>query len=183
MFIVEMADKYKSILSSIGLFSRRDLIRMNDLKVYADIIHTFDVGFETIKSKQLDDLYRKYNASFVREEEVTKALTSGVDGFLADQEFHKPVFLRGHVFQTLVLAIIERNHPGTIPNLSGDQWAALNGRVAAENVSINALSEALGDPDAHPQLLDFIKACTTRTNVQSQRLIRFAYLHQGLAST
>lgn len=182
-FIVEMADKYKSILSSIGLFSRRDLIRMNDLKVYADIIHTIDAGFETIKGKQIDDLYKKYNATFPQEEVFTKLLTSGVDGFLANKEFHKQVFLRGHVFQTLVLAIIERNHPGTIPKLFGDGWDGLKARVTAENVSLNALSEALGDPDAYPQLFDFVKACTTRTNVESQRLIRFAYLYQGLALT
>ena len=58
-FIVRIADKYKDSLAQIGVFSRRDLIRMSDLKFYAEIVLAIDGGLSTVKGKQLDDLYKK----------------------------------------------------------------------------------------------------------------------------
>lgn len=175
-FIVQVADKYKGILSSIGLFSRRDLIRMSDLKVYSDIIHTIDSGFDTIKAKQIDDLYKKYNGTFQHESRYYSILCFGIDKFLAMKELHEPVFLRAHVFQTIILALIEISHPGTIPDQS-----ARSPSSTIQRAPLQVLSDALKDPAAHPQFSEFVNACTTRTNVQSQRLLRFEYFLQALA--
>jgi hypothetical protein len=180
-FIVELADKYKGALSSLGIFSRRDLIRMNDLKVYADILHTMDAGFLTIKGKEIDNLYKKYNATFPHEELYGSLVVESIEHFLASQDMQQVVFLRPHVFQTLILAIMEHRHPGTLPLLNKDEYVKLKNRMNNEGVPLIALAEALGDPDAHPQLSDFIKACTTRTNVESQRLLRFLYLHRAVS--
>ena len=70
--IIALAGEFKEVFFKLGLFSRRDLIRMSDLKLYAEIALTLDSGFQTIKAKQLDDLYRKYNGTFESEEEYGK---------------------------------------------------------------------------------------------------------------
>lgn len=179
-FIVQVADEYKGVLSKLGLFSRRDLIRMTDLKTYADIVSTLDVGFETIKGKQIDDLYKKYNGTFPKEEEYGDLLRTGINAFLARPEFHHAVFLRAHVFQTIILAIIEKSRPGSIPGLDAGDYPPLAARVNNEAMPLDALCQALVDPEAHPQLLDFVRACTSRTNVGAQRIIRFAYFFQAI---
>lgn len=63
-FIVSMAEVYKETLLRIGLFSRRDIIRMIDLRLYAEIALSIDQGFHTVNGLQLDRLYKKYNVKF-----------------------------------------------------------------------------------------------------------------------
>ena len=60
-FIVSIAETFKDTLYKISVFSRRDFLRMADLRSYSEIALTLDVGFQTIKAKQLNDLYKKYN--------------------------------------------------------------------------------------------------------------------------
>lgn len=54
----------KETLLRIGLFSRRDIIRMIDLRLYAEIALSIDQGFHTVNGLQLDRLYKKYNVKF-----------------------------------------------------------------------------------------------------------------------
>jgi hypothetical protein len=153
---------------------------MSDLKLYADVIHTVDTGFQTIKGKQLDDLYKKYNGTFQNEDAYMAVISGAIDAFLLRPELHRPMFLRAHIFQTIVLALIENKTPGSIPDLAKPENQSIAQRVAQEATPLDILGEALGDPDAHPTLIDFIKACTTRTNVESQRLLRFFYFKNAL---
>ena len=179
-FVVELAGRYKDVLSAIGLFSRRDLIRMSDLKLYSDIILTIDTGFQTIKGKQIDDLYKKYNATFPHEDQYGSIVTKAIDYFLDRQDLQIPVFLRAHVFQTIILAIIEHTAPGTIPNLSQTEDAEVIARIQHKAIPLDVLAEALADPDAFPDLGDFVAASTSRTNVDTQRIIRFMYFRQSI---
>jgi len=179
-FIVELADKYKGTFGAMGLFSRRDLIRMTDLKLYADIILTIDDGFQTIKGREIDNLYRRYNGTFPHEERYNYLVTNAIEFFLAQPELHKEAFLRAHMFQTLVLAIIERRNVGSIPGLDKVEHTEVADRVAKKNVPVEVLSESLSDSESYPDLADFIAASSTRTNVESQRVTRFMYFKNSL---
>lgn len=180
-FIVEIADRYKSVLGTIGLFSRRDLIRMSDLKLYSDIVLTLDSGFQTIKGKQIDDLYRKYNGTFALEAEYGSLLKSSIDKFLEKEELHKGAFLKAHVFQTLILAIAENISPGSIPGLDDPITKAELDRIAALNLPLNILLDGIADPESYPVTDEFVAASTQKTNVHSSRLVRFAYLKTAIA--
>lgn len=179
-FIVKVGDRYQAPLSKIGLFSRRDLIRMSDLKVYAEIALALDTGFSTVKGKQLDDLYRKYNATFPREEEFERILTKGVDSFLGRTDLHQDIFLRAHVFQSIVLALLAQSDASVLTKLVPTEHASTLQRVIDAKVPIEALAEALRDPESYPALEEFIDACSKKTNVEESKRIRFLYFRAGL---
>lgn len=78
-FIQGIGKKYNNRLFALGLFSKRDLVRMSDTKAYADIIFAMDRGIMTTKAANLDSLYKKYNASFDVEDDITEKLEYGID--------------------------------------------------------------------------------------------------------
>lgn len=180
-FIVQVADRYKETLAKLGLFSRRDLIRMSDLKLYAEIILALDSGLSTVKGKQIDDLYKKYNATFPKEEEYLAAISKGIELFLSDQRLHHDAFLRAHVFQSAVLALIEKENPGSVQYAATKETDELLEKVVQNNVPIEALAAALGSPQDYSELQDFINASSQKTNVEASKIVRFAYFLQALS--
>jgi hypothetical protein len=183
-FILRIADRFQSALSRVGLFSRRDLIRMSDLKVYAEIALALDGGFSTVKGKQLDDLYKKYNAVLPVEDELDAAISRGVEAFLERPSLHLPVFLRAHVFQSIVLALIAQTNQELISRLLPsendlDRLASL--RLSGINMSV--LADALSDSEGFPTLQEFSDAVSKKTNVEGTKRLRFIYFTAALGGT
>lgn len=174
-FIVRVADRYQNALSRIGLFSRRDLIRMSDLKVYAEIALALDSGFSTVKGKNLDDLYKKYNATFPLEEAVDRNIDLGVQGFLSDATLHVSAFNRAHVFQSIVLALLAKDDPEILSRLVPPEHAPQLDLVRQAQFPIEALADSLNDPDSYPQLSEFVDACSKKTNVENEKRVRFMH--------
>lgn len=181
-FVIQVADEYKSPLRLIGLFSRRDLIRMADLKLYAEILLGIDVGFVTVKGKQLDDLYKRYNSTFPHEEEYGGLLRVGLDAFLGRPDLHHPSLMRAHMFQSVILALIGLREPGRFAGLAEGSHAQMIAQITAKDVPLQALLGALQDPDAYPDLQDFTDASSRKTNVEISKIVRFAYLRQAAAA-
>jgi len=179
-FIIKVADRYKATLSKLGLFSRRDLVRMADLKVYSEITSVIDKGFQTIKGKQIDDLYKRYNSTFPNESAYEELLMVGIDGFLDRPELHGKPLLRAHMFQSAVLALIAIRKPGTFDlSLTAAQKETIE-RVAAKEVPLQPLLDALADPESFPDLEEFTAASTQKTNVEASKVVRFSYLMAAL---
>lgn len=181
-FIVEIADRYKSVLGVIGVFSRRDFIRMSDLKLYADIILAVDFGFQTVKGVQIDSLYKKYNGTFLVEEQYTAVLTQSIDKFLSMDELQRPGFYKAHVFQTIILAIAELQSTGCIPGLGEPNLGSELAKVEQLALPLELLSDSILDPDSYPVAADFTAASTQKTNVASSRFTRFAFFKAALTN-
>jgi hypothetical protein len=181
-FIIQVADEYKGALKTLGLFSRRDLIRMADLKLYAEVVLGIEQGFITVKGKQLDDLYKRYNSTFPHEEVYGALVRSGLNAFLQRKELHQPSLLRAHMFQSVILALISLDHPDRFPALNEGARAEAAAQIAAKNVPLQPLLAALADPEAYADLQDFTEASSKKTNVDISKFTRFAYLRQAFAA-
>jgi hypothetical protein len=181
-FVIQVADEYKTSLKTIGLFSRRDLVRMADLKLYADILLGIDQGFMTVKGKQLDDLYKRYNSTFPHEEQYGSLLRNGLNAFLEAVELHHASLLRAHMFQSVVLALISLQEPERFPALADGPHAETVARISAKEVPLQPLLAALADPESYPELQDFTEASSRKTNVDTSKVVRFAYLRQAIAT-
>jgi Protein of unknown function DUF262 len=104
-FITSIGDSYESKMFALGVFSRRDLLRMSDLKFYSEVILAFDQGFTTVKGANIDALYKKYNASFDHAEQYKLLIENGLDRYIGDTKFHTSTFKKTHVAQSLVIAL------------------------------------------------------------------------------
>ena len=78
-FITSLGDSYESCMLALGVFSRREFLRMSDLKFYAEVILTFDQGFTTVKGANIDTLYKKYNAKFEPSEQYKSLIEKGLN--------------------------------------------------------------------------------------------------------
>lgn len=180
-FIVSVAEKYKDTLFTLGVFSRRDLIRMIDLRLYAEIVLMLDSGFQTVKGAQLNKLYKKYNGAFDQDEEFREKISYGVDYFLNHEDLHQDPFLRMHVFQSIVLAAIALHFNGPFDQVAQAMDQELVEALEHEPIEIETLASSLAEPDKFPALSKFIQACTEGTNTGHARLTRFLYFRAALA--
>lgn len=182
-FIIQLARDYRGVIGVTSLFLKRDFIRMADIKLYAEMAFVLDEGFRTITSAQLNSIYRKYNGSFENEDFFSIRMRYGLDLFAENSGLRRPIFLRAHVAQSIILALIAQKFEE--PYVAG-AIAAERGReneIRRQNVTLETLELALGDPDAYPNLKDFVEACTTRTNVAETRILRFVYFYWVLKGT
>ena len=178
-FLVRFAKSFREFLLSIKLISRRDVIRMADLRMFAEIFYIFDRGIHTTKSEQIDDLYKRYDSEFPREDNYTEICSKSVQFWLDNAFGDYEGICRRHVFYTHVAAIAEHLYPGQITSLLDPDQQTLVDQIVAKKIPLHQLSAALGETengnDVHP-LKEFIDACTAKTNVGHEKLIRFSYL-------
>ena len=180
-FINSLAETYKERLLTLDLLSKRDLIRMTDLRLYAEIALTLDSGFVTVKGEQLDRLYKKYNTAFELAEEYKEKITYGIEFFINNDDFHDDALLRMHVFQSVVIAAISIQFGAEFDQQAIEEHADTARHVLESNLPLEALISGLQEPEEHPQLSEFIKSCTAATNTSAARSIRYLYFKQALS--
>ena len=78
-FINSICKEYQELFYQAGIFSKRDLIRMADYRLFGEVALVLDQGFVTTKKKQLDDLYRRYNVEFSTEDAYREMIEYAVD--------------------------------------------------------------------------------------------------------
>ena len=178
-FIQDLARDYSEKLKAIGLLSRRDIIRMNDLKIFSEIIHTVVNGFATTKGPQLDALYRKFNSTFEEEELFGGYLRFAFDTIIDREDLHIKELMRGYMFQTLSLVMIDRQFNLGLKDKARDQVPETADEIATKGVELDLLIDSMRDPDEYPQLDDFISA-TKGTNVAKAKAVRFLYLDAAI---
>ncbi|MNL18953.1 hypothetical protein D3C87_1401260 [compost metagenome] len=180
-FVTSISELYKEKLLALGLLSKRDVIRMADLRLYAEMALSLDSGFQTVKAANLDRIYKKYNASFDLSEDYREKIFWGIDFVLERTELHAESLLRMHIFESMALAAIALRYPEQ-PNLQAEQaFPEIAARVQTLNVTLDLLVSSLMDPEASPQLADFVKASTEATNTATSRATRFLYLKHALS--
>ncbi|MEJ0003484.1 MAG: DUF262 domain-containing protein [Pararobbsia sp.] len=179
-FVNGLAETYKEALLNVGLLSRRDMIRMTDLRLYAEIALTMEDGFITVKGQQLDKLYKKYNAGFEQAEAMQEKIKQGIDFFLNNDILHEDVLLRMHVFQSIVLAAIACNFDEIFDKLAVEQYPDVRTEVETNNFSVDTLISSLREPDDYPALSRFIAANSEATNTGQARATRFLYFKHAV---
>lgn len=179
-FVNRVAESFKESLLTLGLLSRRDVIRMTDLRLYAELALTLDEGFMTVKGAQLDKLYKKYNANFDHASEYEERIFYGVNYFLNNEFLHQDVLLRMHVFQSVVLAAISTHFGGEFSERANSDYPETAEAVQQKDYSIETLIAALNEPEDYPALSQFVDATSEATNTAVARATRFLYFKHAL---
>lgn len=180
-FINRIAETYKESLLNLGLLSRRDLIRMTDLRLYAEIALTLDEGFTTVKGAQLDKLYKKYNGDFDAAPAFQEKITFGLNFFIGNELLHQDVLLRMHVFQSIVVAAIAIRYQEQFEVQANTAYPEALERVCQHNYTIETLVSALREPENYPALAEFVAANSEATNTAEARAKRFLYFRRALS--
>ena len=174
-FIQDISHRFSEPLRAVGVLSRRDIIRMLDTRIFSEVVHTISVGFITTKAAQLDSLYRRYNSAFEESALYEKLLTYGVMRILNDTTFHERELLRGYMFQTLMLVLIDREFNLGLKAKAAAIAPEVADAVNDAEIDLPVLIDGLREPDEHPQLTEFV-ASTKGTNVARAKAVRFLFL-------
>ena len=68
-FILKLSERHTETLLSLRTLSEREVVRMGDQKLFAEIVHAMLNGIRTTNNKMLDNMYRDYNTVDIPEEE------------------------------------------------------------------------------------------------------------------
>jgi hypothetical protein len=180
-FVYELTRDREELLLSLGVFSAKQVIRMQDEKLFADCIFTMTRGWKTTKAKELTSLYRDYDKEFPIAPAIAKRFDDALELLLEWNELHQTALMKPHIFQTLLIAISHYLDPipalAPIPETAGPT-APMNRDFCVTNLSL--LAESVESDDPEQRLASFAKACAGATNTADQRIDRFKWLYRAL---
>jgi hypothetical protein len=172
-FVYGLARTHDTSMLKLGTFSQKNLARMADSKLYAEIIHAVLNGIATTKKQQLDALYRENDKQFARATEVKERLDGAVDLLLAMEGIQRGPLVKPHQTYSLVLALMHLAKPiASLKPLFGNRRPRRVDPATAEQALV-PLAEALEAEPVPPSYRGFVKASTSKTNVKAQRERRF----------
>jgi hypothetical protein len=180
-FVYELTRDREELLLTMGVFTEKQVIRMQDEKLFADCIFTMIHGWKTTKAKELTSLYKDYDKEFDLGPAVGKRFDDALDLLLGWNELHDTALMKPHIFHTLLIAITHYLDP--LPSLSeiaeaaGDR-APMSRDMCVTNLSL--LADAIESEEPEKRLEPFVKACSGATNTIDQRLARFKWLFAAL---
>jgi hypothetical protein len=178
-FIQRLAQRFSERLQALGVFNRRDIIRMSDTRFYAEIIHTILHGFVTTKGPQIDALYKRFNTTFEQEDEIFSYIEAGLERAIPEAAGGERELLRGYMFQSLALISIDRQFDLGLKQQAADAAPEAAANLQAGGIDLGILIDGLRDPESHPSLIEFIDS-TKGTNVGRAKAVRFLYLDAAI---
>jgi len=183
-FINALSKKYDVAFSEVGVFTPKQLTRMGDAKLLTEIAHALTKGISTTNTRMLDKLYKEFDATFLEEEDLRSALEIGLDRALFECEIVGTSLAKPFNFYALTLACV---HAGTAVQVPGSftipEVPQFEHGEPIYNLSL--LAEALDSDEDGRRAEDFatfVSAAKDRTNVASQRMIRFEYFLAALTA-
>lgn len=175
-FILGTTRLYREALISSGVISRRDVIRMQDNRMFADLVSILEDGFITTKASNIERLYRRYNVAFGKEEQYGPLIATAMKDWQEMDGGNYDRLARRHIFYTHIAAHIANVDPNYIlPGLNPEQAERLN-VIRGIGATLDTLNAALLAEEVPEPFERFQYACSQKTNVDDQKFERFAYL-------
>ncbi len=182
-FVVDLSERYAQALKQIGVFGERQLTRMADAQLFAELIRAHLDGIATSQAQDIEDMYRRYEDEFPEQLALNERFSHTFDRILAWEDLHRGPLMRPYNFYSLFLAVSHVFDP--VPSLRQsypiDAPREVDEALLVSNLSV--LAEALEDPESYPDLADFVEAASQATNVGGQRAMRFAWFCRASEGT
>jgi hypothetical protein len=110
-FANRVAKRYNGLFRAIGLFSEKQLIRMADTKLLAEICDALLNGVRTTNRRILDRLYREHDKTFAEEKLLERCLNEAFDLISSWDTIHGSNLIKPYIVYSLVIAVIQLQHP------------------------------------------------------------------------
>ncbi len=178
--ILSLTDAYSETLLAMGTLTEREVIRMADDKLFAEIVHAMLNGVTTTTARTLSAMYKDYDRRDIPRQVEIEAAINGAFNAVADwrQLERTPLLTRTHIFYSLALALIavQTGWPELQSAIGGLHGKALSPR-AEQNLT--ALADALETADAS-SFDEFVAASSEKTNTREQRATRILWLAKAI---
>ena len=182
--ILKLAERHTKTLVSLTTMSEREIVRMADHKLFAEVVHAMLDGVRTTNSRMLDSMYRKYNNEDIpRGDELLQAIDSACSRIVGWRQLCTTSLVqRSHIFYSLMLAVIsvETKWPKLLQE-GIDYSSGISHPNPEQNLL--AISDALISEEEASPFKCFVKASGEKTNTKDQRSTRIKWLATALTNS
>lgn len=181
-FIYEKAREYETIFLNLEVFSEKQLIRMQDVKLLADFCYAFLNGIQTTKSTQLNNLYKDNDRVFDARDKLSSRLNAAFDVVVAMEALHSGPLMKPHIFLMLLIAISQARLPSEIV---GETWTPTTSGIKVQyaETNLSQLATTLDSPSPDESFAEFVSACSSGgSNVKKNRETMLKWLGTALVS-
>jgi hypothetical protein len=174
-FVYELARAYGPTLEKFGVLSVKNMARMADTKLMAEITHALMHGITTTNAKALDSLYTSNDKSVPGRDAIEKRFKEAFAYVQRMPELANTALAKHYHFYSLLLAIMHASNPISSFKRVPQGGKGLRSRsVAVENLLELAEVVEIEDEDDVPAAdIAFWKASGQTTNTTANRSSRF----------
>lgn len=178
-FINETVTELTEFFVEFGVFTNRQMVRMADSELLAEMIHTLENGIVSSSNKGLSDLYKKYDDSFEFEAEYK----SKIREFFAYAvetlgELRNSYLMKPYVLHSLFSSAMHNKYG--LPGVEEKTGLVPIGIMAVNPElvvpGLHSLSLAHESKDLEGDFGDYVWGATGGTNREPRRVERVKYL-------
>lgn len=178
-FVYRLTKSYAQATEDMGIFTEKQLNRMQDAKLFSEIVHAIFNGIMTTKDKELAKLYEDNDKTFADEEVTEKRIRKAMDFVIELKNLHNGALMKPHQMYAYLLAVTHYQM-----SISKLEPVYKFGKVKSDKSTVVAnlarLAAVLEDPDSDRKLTPFFEAGAEKTNVAEQRKARFQWICKAL---
>lgn len=180
-FIYGLTRDFEQRLLAMKVMGEKQMLRMQDEKLFAECAFSFIHGMKTTKAKELTSLYKNFDKDFPRQAEMQKRIEDGIDLVVSLTDIHGTALMKPYIFHTLVVAVSHFQAPlDTLIDIEEVQGphGEFSPILAATNLT--ALADAIESEEPPERFASFVEACAEKTNTGEQRKSRVGWLYRAL---
>ena len=113
-YIYHLSHMSDTVLSDMGVLTQRQLVRMQDMKLFAEVTHAFREGFRTTNKKLLDRLYSHNDGHFDQADDYTTWIAGALDQLLDMRRLWHTPLVKPYCTYSFLLAAIHATHDLTL---------------------------------------------------------------------
>ena len=179
-WMYRLSRDYENALLKFSVLSEKQIVRMQDTKLFSEIVDALLHGVKTTTSALLDKLYKENDREFLQAEATRLRFEQVMDSLVELPEIHNGPLMRPHLFYSLFLAMSHAIEP--CASLNDIFIPAVPFEIDRDVVlaNLSSLAQALEDERPDPKFAPFVAASNAKTNVAEQRRTRIAWLGRAL---
>ncbi len=175
-------DRFGSIFVAWDILTSRQIVRMADAELIADIALAIEEGIVSTSPGKLKNLYDKYDENFEKHDLMNREVTETLQTISTDLSGVQGTYItRPHIFHSFVCALIQRKFG--LPRGQTDTGVGPSGAFFANRdravASLKQLAAAHEQKD-DDQFREYVVAASEGGNRAAQRIVRIKWLCRAL---
>ena len=177
--ILQLAERHSDTMVLLGTLSAKQVVRMADRKLLAEIVHAMLNGVSTTNARTLDAMYKQYERVEVSSA-IPEQLDEAFDRILEWDNLHDAQLLdKGYILYSTILALVAVQADwDTLRGVIGVVPGSPVHRSAEGNLA--ELSDAIRSDSESEYFSQFVAASKEKTNTKAQRETRIKWIANAL---
>jgi hypothetical protein len=180
-YIYRLSRHLDQFFANFGTFTDSQLVRMQDMKLLAEVSHALLNGITTTNKESLDRLYRDNDEKFDEEVALRKQIEGAVDFIDHMPGIHGSGLMKTYSMYSLILAIAHaREAIDPLQKIVKGGTGLASQSKCQQRLSI--LAAAVDENERIPRKLNrFVRATEKGTNVKDKRSTRFEFFFDAVS--